>query len=98
MSRFASLLQKLGVRPSESSSADAGESGPLAKVEFRISNMVCEGCAEKIDGALHSVDGVREIHSNIAQKRVRVRYEPAKVRPEQLKDAVSRAGFTAVET
>lgn len=59
--------------------------------------MVCEGCAEKINEALNSVAGVREIRSNVAQKRVHVRYEPAKVYPEQLKDAVSRAGFTAVQ-
>lgn len=97
MSRFAKLLQRLGVRPNESTGADAAGAGPFAEVEFRISNMVCEGCAEKIDGALHLVEGVREIRSNVAQKRVCVRYEPAKVRPEQIKDAVSRAGFTAVE-
>ena len=97
MNRFAKLLQRLGVRPNESTGAGAAGDGPLADVEFCISNMVCEGCAEKIDGVLHAVAGVRDIRANVAQKRVHVRYEPAKVRPEQLKDAVSRAGFTAVE-
>jgi copper chaperone CopZ len=97
VSRFAKLLQILGVRHDESTGVDRAGTGPFADVEFLISNMVCEGCAEKIDGVLHAVAGVRDIRANVAQKRVHVRYEPAKVRPEQLKDAVSRAGFTAVE-
>lgn len=97
MGRVAILLQRLGIRAERSTRGDVVGGAPVADVEFRIPNMVCEGCAEKIDLALHSLSGVREIRSDVRQKRILVRYEPTKVRPEQLRDAVNQAGFTAVE-
>jgi copper chaperone CopZ len=59
--------------------------------------MVCEGCAEKIAGALISMPGVREVKSKVLRKHVCIHYEPGRVQKEQLKEAVSKAGFTAVE-
>lgn len=67
-------------------------------VDFRIPNMVCEGCAEKIDGVLLALPGVREVRANVPQKRIRVRFEPTRVDFQQLKDSVTMAGFTVVET
>ncbi|HEU4688375.1 MAG TPA: heavy-metal-associated domain-containing protein [Vicinamibacterales bacterium] len=97
MSRLANLLRRLGIQRRTSIRGATAANAPLADVAFRIPNMVCEGCAEKIDGALHAIAGVCEIRSNVAQKRIVVRYEPGTVRPEKLKDAVNRAGFTVVE-
>ena len=97
MARFTNLLERLGIQRRDSNRGDLAEGEPVADVEFRISNMVCDGCAEKIDRALRSIVGVREIRANVPQKRIRVRYEPTKVDPEQLKNAVSQAGFQAVD-
>ena len=60
--------------------------------------MVCEGCAEKIDDALQAIPGVRDIRPNVPQKRIHVRYEPARVDLQRLKDRLAVAGFTAVDT
>ena len=97
MSRFSNLLRRFGIQPGASTHGDVAGDGLLADVEFRIANMICEGCAEKIDGAFQSLAGVREIRSDVTHRWVLVRYPPTKVRPEQLKDAVNQAGFTAVE-
>lgn len=97
MSRLANLLQRLRGQANEPMRDDVAGAGPVADVRFQIPNMVCEGCAEKLDGALRSLAGVREIRSSVAQKRILIRYEPTRIGPEQLKDAVNRAGFTAVE-
>jgi copper chaperone CopZ len=59
--------------------------------------MVCEGCSEKIAGALTPIAGVREVKSKVPQKHVYVRYEPSRVKEQQLKDALLGVGFTAVE-
>lgn len=59
--------------------------------------MVCEGCAEKIGDSLNLLPGVRDVRSTVAEKRVRVRYEPTNLHSQDLKDAVARAGFTAVD-
>ena len=58
--------------------------------------MVCEGCAEKLRAALRPIAGVREVTPRVAQKRVRVRYEPAKVGEQQLKEALGQAGYNGV--
>src|SRR5438309_2348021 len=46
---------------------------------------------------LTALPGVREVKPKVSQKHVTVRYEPAKVQEEHLKDAVGKAGFTAIE-
>lgn len=97
MASLASLFRRVRGRGRDSSRT-AGPGGTVSDVEFLIPNMVCEGCAEKLDGALHSVTGVRRTWSDVRHQRIRVRYEPEKVRPQQLKDAITAAGFTAVDT
>ena len=96
MSRFANLLSAFGIRrvaPGREETA----TGPLAHREFLVPNMVCEGCAEKIAGALTSMPGVREITSKVAKRRICVRYEPGRVQEHQLKDALTKIGFTALD-
>lgn len=97
MGRFTNVLRRVRRGTADSSRTQVPGMEALADVEFLIPNMVCEGCAEKLDGALHSIAGVREIRSDVRHKRVRVRYEPAKVDLKQLKDAVAGAGFRAVD-
>jgi len=70
----------------------------LAEVEYLVPSMVCEGCAEKIDDALRPLPGVRDVRPNVARKHVHVRYEPARVREEDLRTALAAAGFSASET
>jgi len=97
VSLFANLLNTLGIRRADVGCEEMGAPGLIADREFLVPNMVCEGCAEKIAGALTSMPGVREVKSKVPQKRIRVRYDPAKVREQQLKDAVSKIGFTALD-
>ena len=67
----------------------------LAKIEMSVPGMVCEGCAEKIRNALTAIPGVREVKPKLWRKQVEVRYEPAKVQDERLKEALGVAGFAA---
>ena len=98
MSMFASLLNTLGIRRSDpGGEEEVAASRPLADREFLVPNMVCDGCAEKIAGALTSMHGVRDVTPKVPQKRIRVRYEPEKVREQQLKDALTKIGFEALD-
>lgn len=94
---FANLLNTVGIRRVDLEREEVTETRPMADREFLVPNMVCEGCAEKIAGALTSIPGVRDVRSKVPQKRIRVRYDPEKVREQQLKDAVSNIGFTALD-
>jgi copper chaperone len=104
----AKIAERLGKAGYETkvhgSTSDSGEreniagSGPLEDVRLLVPDMVCEGCAEKISAALNAVPGVREVKSKVRPKHVYIQYDPGRVQKEQLKEAVSKAGFTAVET
>ena len=97
LSIFAILLSTLRVRVMALEREETAEAGPLAEVEFAVRNMVCEGCAAKITAALQAVPGVREVKTKVPQKHVVVHYEPEKVKEHELKQAVGRTGYTAVE-
>ncbi len=97
LSIFAILLNTLRLRGVNLEREEAVESGPLADVELLVPNMVCEGCAQKITTALTAVPGVREVKSKVPQKHIYVQYEPGRVQKEQIKEAMTKAGFTAVE-
>ena len=97
LSIFAILLSTLRVRVMSLEREERIEAGPLYEVEFAVPNMVCEGCAGKISAALEAVPGVREVKAKVPQKQVVVHYEPEKVKEAELKEAVERAGYMAVE-
>ncbi len=97
VSIFAILLNTLRIRGIDLGREEVEEAGPLAELELVIPNMVCEGCAGKISGVLTVLPGVRGVKSKVPQKHVTVQYEPAKVQERTLKEAVAKAGFTAVE-
>ena len=92
----AILASTLRVRMLRLARHEPTDESVLAEVEFALPNMVCEGCAAKIASALTALPGVREVRPKVPQKHVTVRYEPAKVGEEALRDAVGKAGFTAV--
>lgn len=96
VSIFAILLNTLRIRTLNLERDELTESGPLAEADFFVPSMVCEGCAEKISAALIALPGVNEVKPKVAQKHVYVRYEPARVREEQLREAVNKTGYTAV--
>lgn len=98
MSIFANLLNTLHVRRVEVAGEELGTTGSLADREFLVPSMVCEGCAERIAGALTALPGVRDVKPNVPEKRVRVRYEPGKVCEQQLKDALNNIGFSTLDT
>ena len=84
MGGFGSFLRRVGVWRRDAAAAAGAET---VDVEFRIPNMGCEECAEKIDGVLHALPGVREVRPNVANKRIRVSFEPSRVDPDQLRSA-----------
>ena len=92
------LLNTLRVSTMNLQRGTAADDAPsLAETEFLVSNMVCEGCAEKITTVLKAVPGVHEIKPKIRQKHVYVTYEPSKVQMKDLKETFDKAGFNAVE-
>jgi copper chaperone CopZ len=59
--------------------------------------MMCDGCAEKIRGALSVIPGVREVQTKLWRKRIRVRYDSSMLERQRIKDVLGSAGFPASE-
>lgn len=97
VSIFAILLNTLRIRSIKLERTEEITTGSLAEVEFKVPDMVCEGCAGAITATLKGVPGVQEVKPKVARKQVHVSYEPAKVQQQQLKEAIGNSGFTAIE-
>jgi copper chaperone CopZ len=68
-----------------------------ARTTFKISNMVCEGCAEKITTALKALPGVKKVKSKVFKRQIQVNYYPEQIKQEELKKALEKEGYIADE-
>lgn len=72
-----------------------GSEANLAHVALKVSGMTCEVCAASVQAVLLKVDGVASAAVDLRGAVAHVRYDPGKVRPEQLVKAVNTTGFKA---
>ena len=68
---------------------------PLATAELELGGMHCSACATRIQRALGRLPAVASASVNLATTRAYVAYDPARLNPEELCDAVSDTGYTA---
>ncbi|MEQ8199777.1 MAG: heavy metal translocating P-type ATPase, partial [Clostridiaceae bacterium] len=64
---------------------------------FNIEGMTCAACAKTIERVTSKLDGVIEANVNFATEKLTVSYEPSKVRLSDIKRAVEKAGYKALE-
>jgi len=97
VSIFSILINTLRIRTLKLESVLPETTEVLTETRFRVSNMVCEGCAEKITNALTALPGVKDVNSKVMQKQVLVNYYPKQVKQEELKKVLEKEGYNAVE-
>ncbi len=68
----------------------------VAETEFTVPTMSSEASADAVLAALELVPGVRDATARMRKKRVSVRYEPGRVGEQQLKHALTQAGYPVV--
>ena len=64
----------------------------MKKIKLMIEGMHCASCASNIERSLKKVDGVKEANVNLMLRKGFVEAED-KVSNDELKKAVSRAGY-----
>jgi Cu+-exporting ATPase len=98
ISIFAILFNTLRVRALRMETVDANrEASSLLQVDFKVNNMVCEGCAEKITSTLSILPGVERVQTKVMQKKVTVQYRSGETDGEKLNKALAAAGYQAIE-
>ena len=66
-----------------------------AAATLRISGMHCAACADTLEAALRRVPGVVGASVSAAGQAAEVRWDPARVGPEAITQAVRAAGYDA---
>jgi Cu+-exporting ATPase len=69
----------------------------LTETRFKISNMVCEGCAEKITTILKALPGVKEVKPKVFQKQIQVNYNSERIKQEDIKKVLENEGYNPIE-
>ncbi len=62
---------------------------------LRVEGVSCASCVRRIEQALAQVPGVVRANVNLATEKATVVYDPARVTPRELVEAVSAAGYKA---
>ena len=68
----------------------------LATKTIQVEGMHCASCVASVEKALKNVDGVEQSSVNLATETAQVKYDPVKVRFEDLTSAVENVGYEVV--
>ncbi|MDO8606367.1 MAG: heavy metal translocating P-type ATPase [Phaeospirillum sp.] len=66
-----------------------------ASLSLPIKGMTCAACSTRLERVLGKVAGVDRALVSLAAERADIRYDPTLTRPEQLVEAIVKAGFQA---
>lgn len=94
------LALALGAAPSigcEGSAAQPTSREPTASstATFRVKEMACHGCAERIDESLRKHTGVSKVAPDLKAAQVAVTFDPTKTTSAEIKQALDKLGFPA---
>jgi len=76
---------------------DSGYDARTERVILPIGGMTCAACVRHVERALNKVDGVSRATVNLATERAVVEYLPGLASLDNLKQAVSDAGYQVLE-
>ena len=67
----------------------------MKRQTLTVTGMSCASCAHALEVALGKLEGITEVSVNLATEKVTFSYDPKLVRLSEVREAISRAGFTA---
>jgi copper chaperone CopZ len=92
LTAFAALALVLGLVPA---AALAGEAKGDTVSTFAVKGMTCGGCEVGVRTSVKKLDGVEDVKVSHTDAVATVKYESAKVTPDQIVEAIKKAGFEA---
>lgn len=67
------------------------------KITMAVSGMTCAACAKTIEKAVGKLEGVESGAVNFATEKATIQYDPARIRLSEIKDAIAKAGYKALD-
>ncbi|MGK2924228.1 MAG: heavy-metal-associated domain-containing protein [Lysobacterales bacterium] len=61
---------------------------------LKVAGMTCGGCTSKVTHALKAIPGVGDVKVSLSAGETTVQYDERLTSPEQLKSAVTEAGYS----
>lgn len=86
---IAEAVAKLGF------TADLPEASSTETLELNIGGMHCAACVGRIERTVGNLEGVGRAEVNLAAESGTFVYDPAKVHPRDIRQAISKLGFTS---
>jgi mercuric ion binding protein len=75
--------------------AEASVTAVHAAVSLHVEGMTCPSCKVAVRTALSKLAGVKDARVDVDRKSATVEYDPNRVTPQQMIDAVNRLGYQA---
>ncbi|MDR0585965.1 MAG: heavy metal translocating P-type ATPase [Treponema sp.] len=66
-------------------------------VTIPIGGMTCAACAGRVEKAIKKLEGIESAAVNLATEKATVVYNPLKVRVSAVREAIEKAGYTALD-
>ncbi|MVO99049.1 copper ion binding protein [Paenibacillus lutrae] len=63
----------------------------MERIQLKVEGMSCQHCVNSIEKAASELGAKAQVHLN--EGRVEVEYDPATVKPEQIKEAIEEQGY-----
>lgn len=76
---------------------EAVEEAETKIIAVPISGMTCAACAKAIERAVSKLEGVESVSVNFASEKANIKYNPKATRLSEIKQAISKAGYKALE-
>lgn len=67
----------------------------MEKKTFDVSGMTCAACEAAVTRAVSRLDGVEQADVSLLAQDMKVEFDPAKVTPQKIEEAVKQAGYAA---
>jgi len=90
MSIFTAVAARL-----HAASAAASAPASTEAITLSVKGMTCFTCELSVQSAVKKLDGVTEAKASGPQGTATIRYDPARVTPQQLVEAIKSTGYTA---
>lgn len=68
-----------------------------ASISLPVKGMTCAACSTRLERVLGRLDGVESASVSLASERADLRFDPARTAPDELAQAIGKAGFAVPE-